>query len=146
MIAISATSQNWKKKTPKKRYKLRHNYQANGARCTLHRPKSRYLGLRACCAVVGAEEEAEEANSGGRRHCRDHGSRDCALRFCSEYFALSRVQISEEWTSRVRVEVFLILLASAVVGCCFCVVSFVLVCLLGRAAGSGIKEKEDGRG
>jgi len=117
------------------------------AHCT-----GRSLGILAYALAVWLSERKKKQkkrtveDSGGRRHCRDHGSRDCALRFCSEYFALSRVQISEEWTSRVRVEVFLILLASPVVGCCFCVVSFVLVCLLGRAAGSGIKEKEDGRG
>ncbi len=47
-----------------------------------------------------------------------------------------------------RVEVFLILLASLVIGCRLLLLRrFVaLVCLLGRAAGSGIKEKEDGRG
>ncbi len=73
-----------------------HNYQAIGARCTLRRSESEYLGLRACCVVVGAEEEEEEeANSGGRLHGRGRGLRVCALRFCLEYVALSRVQISE---------------------------------------------------
>jgi hypothetical protein len=63
-----------------------------------------------------------EDSGGRRRHGRGHGSRFSSLRFCFEYLALSRVQISEECTSRVRVEVLLILLASLVVGCCFCIV------------------------
>ncbi len=141
-----------KKKNPKKKYKLRHNYQATSARCTLRRPESRYLGLRACCVVDEAEEdeEEEEAKRGGQWRTTTTWPRSWFTLFflkillrvsCSQSCSNLRGMYfkSESWGS----------FDSIGIACCRLLLLHrfvVLVCLLGRAAGSGIKETEDGRG